>query len=97
MIRTRTYPGADCGAACDHVPVVADLKLKLKKIKKGEYIKKEDWNALRASSEMKEKFQLQLRNKYDALGEQILDEGNAKSSWEKLRDALTEAANKVVL
>ena len=39
------------------------------------------------------KFQLELKNKYDALGEEILDEGN---SWERLRDALMEAANKVV-
>ena len=51
---------------------------------------------MRASSEMKETFQLELRNKHDALGEEILDEGNSESSWERLKDALTEAARKVV-
>ena len=25
--QVRTYPGADCGVGCDHVPVVTELKV----------------------------------------------------------------------
>ena len=32
VTKVETYPGADCGS--DHVPVVVDVKLKLKKLKK---------------------------------------------------------------
>jgi endonuclease/exonuclease/phosphatase family metal-dependent hydrolase len=30
----KTYPGADCGEGCDHVPVVAEMKVKVKITKK---------------------------------------------------------------
>ena len=42
VTKVRTYPGADCGANCDHVPVVANVRLKLKKIKKSNKRVKKD-------------------------------------------------------
>ena len=34
MTKVKTFPGADCGGNCDHVPEVAEVKLKLKMLKK---------------------------------------------------------------
>ena len=44
--QVKTYPGADCGGGCDHVPVVAEMRVKLKKLKKNSKVRK-DWRILR--------------------------------------------------
>ena len=32
--QVKTYPGADCDGGCDHLHVVAEMRVKLKKLKK---------------------------------------------------------------
>ena len=34
ITQVKTYPRANCGAGCDHVPVLTEMRVKLKKIKK---------------------------------------------------------------
>ena len=43
VTQVKTRPGADCGGGCDHVPVVAQMKVKVKKVKKNRRVRR-DWN-----------------------------------------------------
>ena len=56
VTKVKTYPGADCGGNCDHVPVVASVKLKLKRVRKRRRIKKKDWRSLRNDQTMQAEF-----------------------------------------
>ena len=47
VTQCRTYPGADCGRNCDHVPVVAQIKVKLKKLKKKKTKPRREWRKLK--------------------------------------------------
>ena len=97
VTKVRTYPGADCGANCDHVPVVANVRLKLKKIKKSNKRVKKDWKTLRTDTRKREEFQLELRNKYEALQEERQDgEEDVGVEWEVFAGALTTTAEKTV-
>ena len=51
IFQVKTYPSADWGVGCDHVPVVATMRLKLKKIKKTKRVRK-DWKLLRTDTEL---------------------------------------------
>ena len=42
---TKTYPGADCGS--DHVPVVVDMRMRLKKVKRKQISPKNDMKVLK--------------------------------------------------
>ena len=42
---TKTYPGADCGS--DHVPVVVDMRMRLKKVKSKQISPKNDMKVLK--------------------------------------------------
>ena len=44
--QVKTSPEADCVVGCDHTPLVAHIKLKLKKISKNKMMRR-DWNILR--------------------------------------------------
>ena len=41
VTQVRTNPGADCGGGCDHIPVVAQMRVRVKKIKKNRKIRKD--------------------------------------------------------
>ena len=44
VTHAKTYPGADCGLDCDHVPIAAVMKVKLKKVKKRKKCRvKKEW------------------------------------------------------
>ena len=45
--KIKTFPGADCGGNCDHVPVVAVVKLKLKKVKRAKKRVRKNWRLLK--------------------------------------------------
>ena len=61
----QTYPGADINS--DHNPVIANVKLNLKVIKKPQHDKKIDLNALKTSSELQDKYKIAVHNRYEAL------------------------------
>ena len=42
----KSMPGVDLGAGCDHVPVVAEIEVRVKKVKNNKKIRR-DWNILR--------------------------------------------------
>ena len=55
LLSRKTYPGADCGT--DHVPVVAILQIKLKKLKKPQGKENFDRGLLCSKNEFTEKYQ----------------------------------------
>lgn len=97
----RTYRGAD--AATDHNLVVCKLKLKLSKVKKDKAgVKKYDTSKLRQKA-TRDKFTLELRNRFSCLQEDG-DENDAADSedstvekkWSKFKDAYNQTAEKVL-
>ena len=61
---TRIYPGADCGS--DRVPLVIDMRIRLKKVKSKQINPKNNMKVLKLE-EVREQYSLCVRNKYDAL------------------------------
>ena len=45
---------------CDHIPVVANFRLKLKKVNRKRVIKK-DWKRLESDTEVKEAYPLEVK------------------------------------
>ena len=59
----KTYPGADCGGGCDHVPVVAEIRVKLKKLQKIKKVR-QDWDILRRNEEIHYRYAVKVSNRY---------------------------------
>ena len=55
---------------CDHMPVVANFRLKLKKVEKKKRVRK-DWKKLKNETELKEKYALEVKNSYGGGIEEI--------------------------
>jgi Reverse transcriptase (RNA-dependent DNA polymerase)/Endonuclease/Exonuclease/phosphatase family len=89
----RVYRGAD--AASDHHLVVAVLRLKLKKL-----VGQLEHNAIDViklnKKETQQKFQLELKNRFELLREQEQVQGTTEESWEKIKTMITGAARDVL-
>ena len=87
VTRARTYPGADCNS--DHVPVVVDMKVQLRKPKKSQSKPKINVKVLKEDS-IKEEYSIYVRNKYEALRDET--EGDSiEGDYERLKIAIEEA------
>ena len=97
ITKCKTYPGADGGSGCDHVPVVADMKIKLKTIKRHKQKPRRDWNVLKIE-EVKKAFQLETKNRYEILAEVETEEGEqlAEEQWSRIQEALQLATEKII-
>ena len=95
ITQVKTYPGGDCGVGCDHIPVVANLRMKLKKVQKKIRVRK-DWKCLKRDMALKEAYELEVKNRYERL-EQISDEEEGVDrNWNLLQRSLTEAAEDLI-
>ena len=92
--QVKTSPGADCGVGCDHTPLVAHIKLKLKKISKNKRVRR-DWNILRRDRSVGSRYAVEVRNKYEALEEVAEDEG-VNRDWRILQNSLEDSAEKII-
>ena len=100
--RVKTHPGADCGANCDHTPLIAKLKLKLKKLKMPKKKKRKNWRAVKEDNNLKLQFQLEVRNRYSAI--QNMDEDDTQTDhstqiekdWKTLQEALINTTENIV-
>ena len=90
---TRTFPGADCGS--DHVPVVVEMRIRLKKVKRKQINPKNDMKVLKRD-EVKEQYRVYVRNKYDALSDETEEENNLERQFENLREAIEEANKEII-
>ena len=70
VTQVKTKPGANCGRGCNHVPVVAQMKVKVKKVKKSRNIGK-DWNILRRNEAIKDQYTIEVANRYERLTEEV--------------------------
>ena len=86
--------GPERGNACDHVPVIAQLRVKVKKVKKNIRVRK-DWSILRRNEELKQQYTIEVNNRYDRLAEEIEGEG-VEGEWRVLQGALVSAAEVVI-
>ena len=96
VTKVKTYPGADCGGNCDHIPVVAIVKLKLKRLRKAKKRVRKDWKLIKTDGRRKEEFQLELRNKYGILEEELDGDPNVNTDWELFSESLTKTAEEIV-
>lgn len=99
ITKCKTYPGADVGNRCDHVPVVAQLRLKLKKIAKAQTVVRRDWGQLKREG-TKSAFQLEVKNRFDVLQESQENQENEKhqveKEWYSLQNALKEVTEQLI-
>ncbi|XP_072040063.1 craniofacial development protein 2-like [Amphiura filiformis] len=77
----KTYPGADISS--DHVPVISQIHLQLKKIRKQTGAKKLDFAALKEDSNIRDMYKLKVSNRFEVLEDEDfprVDRGNCKRS-----------------
>ena len=87
LLSTITYPGADCGT--DHVPVVATLRMKLKKLKKPQCKENFDRGLLSSKNEFTEKYQKFVEQNR----EKILTIKESLSLFKAFSGTITKALN----
>ncbi|GFO32139.1 RNA-directed DNA polymerase from mobile element jockey-like [Plakobranchus ocellatus] len=90
LLLAKTYPSADCYS--DRVPVVGKFKLKLKKNSKPFTNIKFDLAILKTNQTIREKYQISVQNKFEALA----DAEEVEQQWENFKSAIMEAATEVI-
>ena len=85
VTQCKTYPGADCGS--DHIPMICNFTVKLKKLAKTGALVKRDFALLVNDQSVRDQYNIEVRNRLKALS---LETG---SSWENFRNSLEESAD----
>ncbi|XP_037784722.1 craniofacial development protein 2-like [Penaeus monodon] len=83
---SKAYPGADCGS--DHNPVICELKVKLKTIKKGKTTPRKDYSALLKKQTIREEYAVAVQNRFNVLEDQ--------RKWETFKEALVSVAKELI-
>ena len=86
ILSCKSMPGADCGS--DHNPVIATMRLKLKKLKKAKRTAKLQINLLQSDHDIKEAYKISIQNRFEAL-DQLTE---VEEMWEMMKDNISEAA-----
>ncbi|XP_076314986.1 uncharacterized protein LOC143227418 [Tachypleus tridentatus] len=82
----KSMPDADCSS--DQIPAVVTMVVKLKKLKKSKKEPRLQLNILEEDEELKKKYIVCVKNKFD-----ILDSLNtAEEKWQKMKESIHEAA-----
>src|SRR5438132_9604890 len=89
ITQSKSYPGADCNS--DHLPVICNIKTKLRKLKKNNINAKLDLDKLRTSPAIQENYIIEVRNRFDVLS---LNEDT--TTWNNFRDSLVESAKEII-
>ncbi|GFN74393.1 craniofacial development protein 2-like protein [Plakobranchus ocellatus] len=90
LLLAKTYPSADCYSY--HVPVVGKFNLKLKKNSKHFTNIKFDLAILKTNQTIREKYQISVQNKFEALE----DAEEVEQQWENFKSAIMEAATEMI-
>src|SRR5215469_2252631 len=93
LTQVKTYPEADCSS--DHVPIIATIKLKLKRIFKKNIIPKRQLITQRKDEDIKTRYNVVVKNKYEAMKDEI-GENTAEQRWELLQEAIRVGNEKVI-
>ena len=93
VISSKAFPGADCGS--DHVPVISEIRVKLKRLKQSKKNPKLQVHLLRTDQDMKEKFCIKVQNRFEALDE-INESTKAEVLWEQIKSSILVSAEEVL-
>ena len=63
----KALPGADCGS--DHNPVMCEMKIRLKKLKRPKLVPKYEIGFLKTNEQMRNNFVIDVKNRFEVLGE----------------------------
>lgn len=86
----KAYPGADCGS--DHNPVIAKVKIKLRRLKEAKPGRKLDLKLLETNTKVKEDFVLEVSNRFQVLAET----GDLETDWKNMTECITSSAEKTI-
>ena len=86
----KSMPGADCGS--DHIPVVATMRLKLKKLKKAKRAAKLQMNLLQTDQDIKAAYKIEVGNRFGTLGQLT----EVEEMWEMMRNSINESAKELI-
>ena len=86
VTQVRTYPGAAVDS--DHLPLIASMTLKLKKVKKPRNLVRYDTHLLGRSTDLTQTYAIKVRNRYENL--ELNDNDSAEAQWDILSEILNE-------
>ena len=94
--QTKTYPGADIGS--DHNPVVATVKINLKRIKKKENM--EEFNLdMEKDEHMRQQYAVEVNNIFDCLEHEVTEQEYEKDRvdilWTNIKEGIQKAAHSI--
>ena len=95
--QTKTYPGADIGS--DHNPVVATVKINLKRIKKKENM--EQFNLdMEKDEHMRQQYAVEVNNIFDCLEHEVTEQEYEKDRvdilWTNIKEGIQKAAHSIL-
>ena len=90
LLPVKTRPGADNES--DHVPVLSQIRVKLKRLKKFKAQVKRDFSLLREDQDLKNQCNIKIKNRYHT----FMEMEQEKSRWEALRISINEAAKDTI-
>ena len=93
VTQVRTYPGADCSS--DHVPVVMNVFIKLKKLEKRRKTPRLSLNILKENEELSNDYRNKVRDRYSEQ-ERSHDELNVEDKWDILAKAMVSTAEEMI-
>jgi hypothetical protein len=89
----RVHRGAECAANTDHRLVVACISVRLIKMRKRPRMLKYDIDRLKSNSAVANQYDIELQNRFSALGDLPDD---VEDLWSSVRQVITETASAVV-
>ena len=93
VISSNAFPGADCDS--DHVPVISEIRVKLKRLRKPIKNPKLQVHLLKTDLEMKETFRIKVQIRFEALSE-TSEITETELLWEQLKFSITTSAEEVL-
>lgn len=94
VTQCKTYPGADCGRGCDHTPVIAEIRVKLKSVRTTQRKEVREWSLLKRE-DIKTSFEIEVRNRYNELQDEG-EEYEVEGKWKNLQQVLLGAVEELV-
>ena len=95
--QTKTYPGADIGS--DHNPVVATVKINLKRIKKKENMEQFNIDMLK-DEHMRQQYAVVVNNIFDCLEHEVTEQEYEKDRvdilWTNIKEGIQKAVHSIL-
>ena len=93
VIFSKAFLGADYGS--DHVPVISEIRVKLKRLKQLKKNPKLQVHLLKTNLDMLEKFCIKVQNRFETL-DGINEITKAEVLWEQIKSSILETAEEML-